>query len=218
MIGPRSGQCAAVVTAAVLALCGCGGRVVAGTATVGEGARTAVGGGDVRACNHVDAPMVDIETQDNGEPLLRVPQPAGWIRDPNLDNQLIRYRMVNNAMARYILAPNIVVSLVHLSNVEAQAEFDKQKQSLQAMPSNSNLTGSRGMQCGYPAATLGFDQPPVAPGTPLRSVRARSMLVGTGAKQFLVTATVQSNDPDNPVFQKDAQVMLDGLQVTTPGV
>lgn len=208
---------AVLALATVVALTGCG-KVVAGTATVGAAAGTAGGGGDVHACNHVDAPMADISAQDDSEPLLRVPQPAGWVRDASLDNTLIRYRMVDNSLAKYILPPNIVVSLVHISNVEPKAEFDKQQQALQAMPANSNLVSSRGKQCGYPAASLSFNQPPIAPGTPPRALRVRSMLVGKGAHQFLVTATVQTNDPDNPAYQKDAQIMLDGLQVTTPGV
>lgn len=217
MIARRGVRGAAVALAAAAVLSGCG-KVVAGTATVGEAAGAPGGGGDVRACNHVDAPMADISAQDDTEPLLRVPQPAGWVRDPSLDNNLIRYRMVNNSLTEYILPPNIVVSLVHVSNVEPKAEFDEQQQALQAMPANSNVVSSRGKQCGYPAASLSFNQPPIAPGTPQRTLRARSMLVGKGAHQFLVTATVQTNDPDNPSYQKDAQIMLDGLQVTTPGV
>ena len=208
---------AVAVLVVVAALTACGGKVVEGQA-LRITAPGAVAGGDLRACNHVDAPMVDIPTQGDAEPQLRVPQPDGWQRDESLDNQLIRYRMVNKAMTKYILAPNVVVSLVHLSDVDAEAEFDKQLASLRAMPSNTNVVSIRGKQCGYPATTLSFNQPPIAPGTPQRAVRARSMLIGTGAQQFLATATVQTNDPDNPAYQKDAQLILDGLQVSTPGV
>lgn len=208
---------AVAMLAVVTALTACGGKVVEGRA-LRITAPGAVAGGDLRACNHVDAPMVDIPTQGDAEPQLRVPQPDGWQRDESLDNQLIRYRMVNKAMTKYILAPNVVVSLVHLSDVDAEAEFDKQLASLRAMPSNTNVVSIRGKQCGYPATTLSFNQPPIAPGTPQRAVRARSMLIGTGAQQFLATATVQTNDPDNPAYQKDAQLILDGLQVSTPGV
>lgn len=216
MIRPRV-PTAAVVLTVVATLTACGGKIIEGQPS-GIAAPRAIAGGDLRACNHVDAPLVDIPTQGDAEPQLRVPQPDGWQRDDSLDNQLIRYRMVNKAMTRYILAPNVVVSLVHLSNVDAATEFDKQLASLRAMPSNTNVVSTRGKQCGYPAATLGLTQPAVAPGTPQRALRARSMLIGTGAQQFLATATVQSNDPDNPVYQKDAQMILDGLQVTTPGV
>lgn len=208
---------AVAMLAVVTALTACGGKVVEGRA-LRITAPGAVAGGDLRACNHVDAPMVDIPTQGDAEPQLRVPQPDGWQRDESLDNQLIRYRLVNKAMTKYILAPNVVVSLVHLSDVDAEAEFDKQLASLRAMPSNTNVVSIRGKQCGYPATTLSFNQPPIAPGTPQRAVRARSMLIGTGAQQFLATATVQTNDPDNPAYQKDAQLILDGLQVSTPGV
>lgn len=206
----------AVLIAAVAAS-GCASNVITGQATMGETVHAAAGG-DVRACNHVDAPLVDIDAQSDAEPLIRVPQPAGWVRDASLDNRIIRYRMVNSALTKYVLAPNIVVSLVHLSNTESQAAFDRQLKSLQAMRSNSDVVGSRGKQCGYPAASLSFNQPPVMPGTPPRAMRVCSMFVGTGEQEFLVTATVQTNDPDNPVFQKDSQQMLDGLQVTTPGV
>jgi hypothetical protein len=200
-------------------LCGCSSNVIAGEATAVD-ARPAPGGGvgTPTACAHVDAQLADIPSQNDAEPQLRVPQPAGWVRDDTLDSALIRYRMVNNALAANSFPANIVVALIHIKPIEPQGEFDKQEQSLRALPSTTNLVTSRGKQCGLPAATLTFNQPAVMPGGQLRQSKVRSMVVGTGGQEYLVTATVQSAAPDNLTYQQDAQLMLDGLQVSTPGL
>src|SRR3712207_3298777 len=64
------------VAAAAVSLSAC-------TAVVG-GAAVA---GDRGPCTHVDAPMLDVPASSRSlEPRMRIPEPAGWERDPEAED------------------------------------------------------------------------------------------------------------------------------------
>jgi hypothetical protein len=115
------------VTAAAVAVFAAPGctRMVTGTAVQGTGAA----GAKSTICKQVSAPMAPIPSRAAGQPLLRIPQPAGWQRTSILDSEIIRYAMGNKDLAADHFAPTAVVTLESAPGTteDQQKIFDQER-------------------------------------------------------------------------------------------
>jgi hypothetical protein len=79
--------------------------------------------GDLGACTHVDAPMLDIPTITDSEPRMRIPQPPGWEDTDELNDMDlgIRFGLVTSDPVADDPPQNVVlVTLEEVPDVDAQ--------------------------------------------------------------------------------------------------
>jgi hypothetical protein len=214
----------AVIIAAVALTSGCT-KVVTGSALSAPGNTSPTTNADsvppsavdaAASCTHVDAPLQDIPAHGDSEPLLRVPQLPGWNRVTKMDSEVIRFTLVNSDLIANKFAPNLVVTLEGIPQMEPQAVFDQQEKNLRDIVGATDMSSASATVCGLPAEKLTLVLPAMGAATSSRPAQALAVVAHIGSHEFLVTATVQSTDADNPTYQQDSQTMLDGLQVLTP--
>jgi hypothetical protein len=161
--------------------------------------------------------MSSIQGHAENEPQLRIPQPPGWQRVPQLDSQIIRYAMRNDQLATNQFAPTAVVTLESVPGmtVDQQKIFD---QELAAM---SDRVGATGFQttdttiCGNKAEIASCDLPALGR-IPPRKARTLIVIAQSTDHADVATVTVQTTDPDNPGYTRDTQTILTGFQILPP--
>jgi hypothetical protein len=167
-------------------------------------------------CTSVDAPMTSIPERTDEEPVLAIPQPDGWERVTMMDSDLIRFTMRNPTLARDGFAPTAVVTLEsHRGLAEPREVFDAQRDALENAVGATNLSSSPTTLCELPAEVMDYTTPTlgVLPPHPARVVTA---VLNTEDTTYAMTVTVQSADPDNPVYKRDAEMILTGFQMLPP--
>jgi hypothetical protein len=178
---------------------------------------TAGSAGSFAACAEApaSAPLADVPTRGNGEPQLRVPAPAGWERATLLDSELIRYALVNKSMMANRFAPNVVVGLevIH-SDLDAEQVFAAERQGL-INGGGTNLTTSDQTVCGLPAQQVDYTLPALGTIAP-HPARFLVAVIHTGGKTYAASVTVQTTEPDDNGYRRDAETILRGFQVVLP--
>lgn len=173
-------------------------------------------GGTATDCTTVDAPLTAIAPRGPGEPVLKIPQPAGWERVTMMDSELIRYTMRNTGLATAGFAPTAVVTLESRPGLtEPDDVFEAQRQGLRSGLGAKDMQTANTTLCGLPAATIDYQMPSVG-GLPPHPARVLCAVLQSGARTYAMTVTVQSADPDNPTFQRDAEAILTGFQMLSP--
>ncbi|WP_051558643.1 hypothetical protein [Mycolicibacterium austroafricanum] len=172
--------------------------------------------GDHSACAPLDTAMVDIPARSSSEPQLRLPKPQGWIRFTQLDSELIRYSLVNESLIAEQFAPNIVITIEPAPSGDARTVYEQAQQNLTRIAGAKDMSTEAVTVCGLPAEKLQFRTPSMGAPGPDQHVQALQILTTSGTQPYLVTATVQTKDPDNPTYQRDAGLLLTGLQVLAP--
>lgn len=167
-------------------------------------------------CTSVDAPMTKIPGRNDEEPVLAIPQPDGWERVRVMDSDLIRFTMRNLGLARDGFAPTAVVTLEsHRGVADPREVFDAQRDALENAVGATNLSVAPTTLCELPAETMDYTTPTlgVLPPHPARVVTA---VLSTEDFTYAMTVTVQSADPDNPLYKRDAETILTGFQMLPP--
>ena len=173
-------------------------------------------GGDASACTEVDAPLTDIEAVDDGEPILRIPQPGGWERYTAMDSELIRFTMSNVDLASDDFAPTVVVTLENQSGIEdPDAVFDAQLEALDEGFGATDLTVSEAEMCGLPAEFVEYTTPPMGAVGQLPA-QVMMAVLHTDNRTWAVTITSQTKDPLNPQYQDESEQILRGFQMLAP--
>lgn len=202
-------------TLATVALCAAPGctRVVTGTVSHPVGAahpkRT--------VCKEVSAPMSSIQSRRGDEPVLRIPQPAGWQSTSMLDSQIIRYAMGNKALTGDGFMPTAVVTLESAAgtNQDQQKIFDQERSTLAESLGVTNMRTTDTTLCGHPAELVSYDAPPMGR-IPPRKAKTLIVIGAFSGTTYVATVTVQAADPDNPGYVRDAQTILTGFQMLPP--
>jgi Probable lipoprotein LpqN len=212
----RAARCGAMVigAAALVLATGCtrvidDARVVAAS-DMGKAPATA------SDCTSVDAPMTRIPGHTDEEPVLSIPQPAGWERVRMMDSDLIRFTMRNQSLATDGFAPTAVVTLEsHRGLADPREVFDAQQDALEHAIGATDLAVTQTTVCELPAETIDYTTPTLGllPPHPARVVTA---VLTTEDTTYAMTMTVQSGDPDNPVYKRDAEMILSGFQMLPP--
>ncbi len=207
---------AAVLLAAVAVLMASCTRYVDVARPVAGPDRSPVTASDASQCDEVDAPLTTIPAVGDGEPVLKIPQPPGWERSTMMDSELIRFAMLNDNLATETFAPNVVVTLESAPGIEEpDVVFDSQRQALEAAFGATGLRVIEGMLCGLPAETVHY-QTPVLGNVPPHPAMAVLGVLHTDDMTYAVSVTVQTTDPENPVYQRDADMILKGFQLLPP--
>ncbi|EKF22514.1 hypothetical protein C731_3492 [Mycolicibacterium hassiacum DSM 44199] len=167
-------------------------------------------------CAQVDAPMTTIPSLADDEPVLRIPQPRGWDRETRMDSQLVRFTMVNRRLVHDQFAPNAVMTLERAAGFEdPDVVFEAQRGALADSFGATDLRVRSHTLCGLPAETVDYLTPPMGNTAP-HPATVLMVVMNTDDTTFAVTVTVQTTDPANPTYQRDAETILSGFQVLPP--
>jgi hypothetical protein len=174
---------------------------------------------DAGACTHVDAPMLDIPTVSDSEPQMRIPQPPGWGRTNEFDDMDmgIRFGLVSTELVADEPPQNVVVvTLESVPDVDAQTIFDKTRADLVEIVDEQNvptdLTTTAGTVCGLPAETITYAGDATLNAHPVTTL---SVVTKAGGDIFQA-AVVQTIEPGNPTYERDAETILMGFEVLPP--
>jgi hypothetical protein len=181
--------------------------------------RTVATADDVAGCGHVDAPMVDIPTDSDTEPRMRIPQPSGWQPLSDLgDVEVTRFALVHGDPAEYPrkIVAVALVRVPNASDADAQAVFDDTEAGLAELFAErgwpTELTATAGTVCGLPAETVTYAGAPTPDSHPITMLW---VLVETNGQTYLAMVT-QDIEPDDPTYQRQAETILSGFQVLPP--
>jgi len=166
-------------------------------------------------CSTVPAEMLTLQVQSPDEPVVRLPLPRGWDRSTKASPQMVRAMLRATSLASEGNVPTAVVAIAPApGNIPADTVFDLQlaglKKDLNATVTSETPTticGLTARNITYTASIHGGQPHPL-----------RVVVVADHAKPtYVVTLTVQSLDPDNPAYRRDADTLLTGLQVLPAG-
>ncbi|MET0900698.1 MAG: hypothetical protein ABWY45_22520 [Mycobacterium sp.] len=167
-------------------------------------------------CAEVDAPLTDIESVDADDPVLRIPQPAGWERYSAMDNEVIRFTMTNVDLTSENFAPTVVVTLESRPGIATAAEvFDAQRESLVDGLGATDVTVAEEKLCGLPAEWVEYTTPPMGAVGRLPA-QVMMAVLHTGNRTYAATVTSQTKDPLNPRYQDETAEILRGFQMLAP--
>lgn len=171
---------------------------------------------DASRCETVDPPLTTIPAIRDDEPVMKIPQPQGWVRSTKLDSELFRFAMVNRSLVRDDFASNVVVTLESAPGIEQpDGVFESQRESLESTFGATDLRIAEHTLCGLPAETVQYQTPVMGnlaphPGTVVITV------LHTDDTTYVASVTIQTADPDNPKYQRDADMILKGFQMLPP--
>lgn len=173
-------------------------------------------GADASQCGTVEVPLTTIPTVDNGDPVLKIPQPQGWERSTLMDSKLIRFAMANRSLVSENFAPTAVVTLESAPGEEdPDVVFDSQRMSLESQLGVTGIDVEEHTLCGLPAKIMHYQMPAlgVVPSHPAMVLFA---VLHTEDMTYAAAVTVQTTDPDNPTYKRDSDAILNGFQMLPP--
>ena len=178
--------------------------------------RSTVAEADASQCETVEAPLTTIPAVRVGEPVMKIPQPQGWTRTTKLDSDLFRFAMVNRSLAVTDFASNVVVTLESAPGQRTSGRvFESQRDALESTFGASDLSVTEHTLCGLPAETVQYETPAMGnvaphPGTVVMAV------LRTDDTTYAATVTIQTADPADPTYQRDAETIPKGFQLLPP--
>jgi hypothetical protein len=213
VILPRSA--AAVLAVATVLMTSCTRFVDDARAVAGDD-RSPVTGTSASQCETVDAPLTTIPAMRDDEPVMKIPQPQGWARSTKMDSELFRFAMVNRSLTQDDFASNLVVTLEHAPGLEnPDRVFESQREALESTFGATDLRVTEHTLCGLPAETVQYETPAIGnlaphPGTVVMAV------LHTDDMTYAASVTIQTADPGDPTYQRDAEAILKGFQMLPP--
>ena len=167
-------------------------------------------------CQAVDDPLTTIPAKSNDEPVMKIPQPQGWDRKTMMDSELIRFAMSNRSLVADDFASNVVVTLESAPGIEdPDVVFDTVRQVLESGLGATDLRETDHTLCGLPAKTLHYQTPVMGNIAPHPATAVVAVLHADGTT-YAASVTAQTADPDNPTYQRDADMILTGFQLLPP--
>jgi hypothetical protein len=204
--------CATIAAMTLLAVPGCS-KVITGAAVPGPHDPVAKSS----SCEQVSAPLTPIDPHSDGEPRLRIPQPPGWERASMLDSDVIRFTMRNKDLVANNFMPTAVVTLESVPGAATNDEtiFDQERAALVDRLGATGLHTKQITLCGDKAELVDYDAPGMGR-IPPRKIRTLMVAATFDTSTYVTTVTVQSTDPDNPVYTRDTDTVLTGFQMLPP--
>jgi hypothetical protein len=213
VISPRNVAAMLAVVTVLMTSCT---RYVDDARAVAGADRSPISSGDASQCETVDAPLTEIPVQSDVEPVMKIPQPQGWDRETMMDSELIRFAMANPRLSKDGFASNVVVTLESAPGAEdPDVVFDTMRSALETDFGATELRVSDHTLCGLPAQTMEYQTPPLGNIAPHPGMAVVVVLQADDAT-YAASVTVQSTDPDNPEYQRDADMILKGFQMLPP--
>ena len=123
-----------------------------------------------------------------------------------MDSELIRYTMRNVGLAKDGFAPTAVVTLEsHRGLTEPREIYDAQHEVLESGVGATDVRFVEATLCGEQAEILDYITPTLGL-LPPHPAKVLCGVLHTDDRTFAMTMTVQSADPDNPTYQRDAEI------------
>jgi hypothetical protein len=171
---------------------------------------------DGSECTSVDAPLTAIPDRGDDEPVMKIPQPDGWERVTMMDSELIRFTIRNGSLVNDGFAPVATVTLESQPGItDAREVFDSQHAALESGFGATDMRITEHTLCGLSAETLRYTVPTLGRIAPHPATVVCAVL-HTDDTTFAATVTVQTTDPGNPTYQRDAETILTGFQMLPP--
>lgn len=212
---PTSRTAAVLLAVATVLLTSCTRYVDDARAVAGVDRPTATAS-EASQCVAVDAPLTTIPVRNDDEPVMKIPQPQGWDRTTMMDSELIRFAMANRSLVTDGFAPNVVVTFESARGIEdPDVVFEAERESLESMAGATDLRVTAHTLCGLPAETVHFQIPAIGNIAPHPAMAVFAILY-TDDMTYAACVTVQTTDPDNPTYQRDADAILRGFQMLPP--
>ena len=178
--------------------------------------RSPLAGANASQCETVDAPLTTIPAVKDDEPVMKIPQPEGWVRSTKLDSELFRFAMLNRSLAAADFASNVVVTLESAPGVESpDVVFTQQREALESGFGATDLRVTDHTLCGLPAETVQYQTPTMGNLAPHPGTVVMAVLHADG-RTYAASVTIQTGDPDNPTYQRDSEMILKGFQMLSP--
>lgn len=213
----RAAPLGVVTVAVMLLLAACSGgpggladplSPTASTPAPSSSAAVATGG----PCTQVAAPLTEL--QQPGEPVVKIPIPAGWVPTPGADTQQLRAAFSNPNLTVDNFPPSITVAVTRATG-EVQDVIDRSLEQISSVGGRLGAQQNR-TTCGFDAATAVFTLPPAGRAYTTRTGTLHVVAVPADGTVFVVSVAVQSADPTNPTFAADQNTIISGLQVIAP--
>lgn len=193
---------------------------VRASAGLGKAEQAADASGDASACNSVDVPLTDIPAHDRTDPVLRIPQPAGWERSTKMDSELLRFLMGSRSGGGGVDSPFSSSAVVTLESIKGDMSpdelFAEERKGIEQGLGATDVQFTEHSQCGLPGEMISYVTPQMGNVAPHPGrVLCLMMNAGAGLNQ-VGCLSVQSTTPDDPTYQKDAEAILTGFQMLPP--
>jgi len=199
----------------IAALSACGGQASTTETSTAENTEA--------ACTQVDAPLVEIPTPYAAEPLLRIPQPAGWERSTEFDGGGIRFTLMDSDSPEpQNIATVTVGRLDESADADSEALLDELRDDMieglqaQGFPTDYETTATT--VCGLPARKHSRTATPTSLGasaSPRRTVTGLSVISKQDDDVYWIQLIVGAH-PDSPADTREGETILSGFQVLPP--
>jgi hypothetical protein len=163
-------------------------------------------------CAESSVPVVDLDPQGVGEPVLGLPQPSGWTFTAEKNSPVIRGVVFNQGLQAQGFTPNAVVTLEDLtgrvSGTQQALDFERVgiTDNVGALDTDTPAT-----MCGFPSTTITYN----LQGRPVTGLVIAAQ--DSSNRVWAVTVTIQTTEPDNPDYIAGKQAILGGFQFSLPG-
>jgi hypothetical protein len=177
----------------------------------------AAAAGDRGPCNHVGTSMLDVPASKSTEPQIRIPQPAGWERTPELEE--------DGSPTRLALSDDDAAVMVMVRSIpedDPATIFDDFHTGLlmgaEQEGLSADLTRTPGTVCGLPSETVTSAAAEPAVGDALNALPSDDpfktvAVVAESAGDTYLIAVVQVGGSQDPAQQSEAEVVLAGIEV-----
>lgn len=182
-------------------------------------------------CNNVNYPLIDIPQSTSGEPTMQIPRPPGWqdvtemeaIQDEvsEAEAEGISFVLANPALITADqFGPNAVVGMESwesepgVSLTQAAQEFFAWSESdLMTHLAAEFQSIVATTVCGQPAEMIEFTAPTVSPEGVSATMSGKLLMAVAESdnKTYGVALIIVTTEPDNLVYQRDSQAILDGF-------
>ncbi|HVQ49324.1 MAG TPA: hypothetical protein VMS92_04685 [Mycobacterium sp.] len=173
--------------------------------------------GDRGPCTHVGTPMLDVPANSSTEPQIRIPQPLGWERTPELeqDGPSSRLALSDDDAAVIVMVRSIPEDdpAIIFDNFYSGMLIGAEQEGLSA-----DLTRTPSTVCGLPSETVSVAVADPAMGgapnalpsdDPFKTV---VVVAESGGDTYLI-AVVQVGGSEGPAQQSEAETVLSGIEV-----
>jgi hypothetical protein len=134
-----------------------------------------------------------------------------------LDSDVIRFTMRNKGLVANNFMPTAVVTLESVPGAATDDEtiFDQERAALVDRLGATGLQTKEITLCGDKAELVDYDAPSMGR-IPPRKIRTLMVAATFDTSTYVTTVTVQSTDPNNPVYTRDTDTVLTGFQMLPP--
>jgi len=173
--------------------------------------------GDRGPCTHVGTPMLDVPANSSTEPQIRIPQPAGWERTPELEEEgpATRLALSDGDAGVIVMVRSIPEDdpAVIFDNFHTGLVIGAEQEGLSA-----DLTRTPGTVCGLPSETISLAAAKPAMGGAVNTLPSDdpfntvAVVAESGGDTYLI-AVVQVGGSEDGAQQSEAEMVLAGIEV-----